>query len=335
MLNIRQMGVALAMRRIDLNLFRVFEAVMRHRSASGASRELGITASAVSHALSRLRQALGDELFVPGDTGMEPTPRALELAPDIRNGLGRIDRAVDARPFVPAEAVRSFSIAATDYIAVTVLPHIVGRLARVAPSIDLRVFPFNRVDAIRHLDGGRLDFAISWFAELPERMRRRTVIVEREAIVVRVGHPLTQGAVTKQRLFDFPHIVVELTGTEEQAEDGFLDDRGVWRRTWIERLLIEADGDAQGPVGRVAVCVPHYAAVPPMLCATDMVATLPHSLARRAVAQDALAMVELPYEPLAVPVEIVWHQRTDGDAGAQWLAAELVDSMRHAIAGES
>jgi DNA-binding transcriptional LysR family regulator len=78
-------GRPVSIRRIDLNLFRVFEAILQHRSVTGASRQLGLTPSAVSHALSRLRQTRGDELFVSGDAGMEPTPRALQLAPGIRD----------------------------------------------------------------------------------------------------------------------------------------------------------------------------------------------------------------------------------------------------------
>ncbi|ACK51626.1 transcriptional regulator, LysR family [Methylocella silvestris BL2] len=319
-------------RTIDLNLLRVFEAVMRHRSVIRASRELGVTASAVSHALSRLRQALGDELFISGEAGMEPTARALELEPAIRDGLERIDHAVGAQPFVPTDAFRTFRIAATDYVAVAILPQLVGRLAEVAPQIDLRIFPFNRTDVVRHLDEGRIDFVMGWFGDLPDRMRRATIVVEKEAMVVRTGHPLTEGPLTKERLFSFPHIVVELIGTEEAAVDGFFDDRGVWRRVWIERLLIEADAD-QGEVGRVAVSVPHYAAVPPMVRVSDMVATLPSALARAAVEQGSLVMLDLPYEPLAVPVEMVWHQRTERDEGSQWLLGELISAVKPAAVG--
>ncbi|PNG26765.1 LysR substrate-binding domain-containing protein [Methylocella silvestris] len=320
------------LRTIDLNLLRVFEAVMRCRSVIKASRELGVTASAVSHALSRLRQSLGDELFISGEAGMEPTARALELAPAIHEGLQRIDHAVSAPSFVPAEDFRTFRIAATDYVAAAILPHLVGRLAEVAPQIDLRIFPFNRTDVVRHLDEGRIDFVMGWFGDLPDRMRRATIVVEKEAMVVRTGHPLTEGPLTKERLFSFPHIVVELVGTEVAAVDGFFDDRGVWRRVWIERLLIEADAD-QGEVGRVAVSVPHYAAVPPMVRVSDMVATLPGALARAAVEQGSLVMLDLPYEPLAVPVEMVWHQRTERDEGSQWLLGELISAVKPAAAG--
>jgi DNA-binding transcriptional LysR family regulator len=318
------------MRRIDLNLFRVFEAVMQHRSVSGASRELGVTASAVSHALARLRQAIGDDLFVLGEAGMEPTARALELAPGVRDGLGRIERAVNTKPFVPSEALRTFRIAASDHITAMMLPHVIGRVIKAAPQVDFRIFPFNRLDVVRYLDKGQVDLVMGWFGDLPDRMRRRTVGHASEAIVVRAGHPLTQGPVTKQRLFEFPYVVVELTGMEEETVDGYIDDRGVLRRVWIERLLIEMGDSDQGLVGRVAVSVPHFAAVPAILAQTDMAATLPRQLALHYAAQHDLVILDLPYEPLAVPVELVWHERTERDAGTQWLITQLMDAIREA-----
>ena len=317
----------MAIRRIDLNLFKVFDAVLQHRSVSAAARELGVTSSAVSHALGRLRHALDDELFVAGDAGMEPTARALALAPGIRQGLGQFASAVESRPFVPASSERAFRIAATDFVSVFVLPPLVARIVKDAPHVELRVFPFSRLDVVRQLDEGRLDLALGWFGEVPERIGRCTVMEEREAIVVRAGHPLTEGAVTKERLFAFPHIVVELTGSPEKALDGFLDERGVARRVWIERLLIEMADDDNGLVGRVAVSVPHYAAVAPILCRTDLVATLPRRLAERAAAQEKLVVLDLPYEPLAVPVEAIWHRRTERDDGVRWLLAEVKAAM--------
>ena len=154
----------MSLQRIDLNLFRVFEAILQHRSVTGAAKMLGVTPSAVSHALSRLRRSLDDELFVHGDDGMEPTARALELAPSIRDGLGRIDDALAAKPFVPSDSTRAFRISATDYGAVTLLPGLIRRLCEVAPQVELRVFPCNRTDVVRHLDEGRIDLVIGWFA---------------------------------------------------------------------------------------------------------------------------------------------------------------------------
>jgi DNA-binding transcriptional LysR family regulator len=323
----RQKGSNLNIRRIDLNLFRVFEAVMHHRSVSGASRQLAVTPSAVSHALSRLRQALGDELFVFGESGMEPTARALQLAPGIRDGLARITDAVSSTAFDPALALRTFRIAATDYAVGVILSRIVERLSANAPQVDLRVIPANRTDVIRQLDDGRVDLLIGWFADLPDRFDRVRLLEETEAIVVRAGHPLTTGAVSKERLFSFPHVVVELTGPEGETADGFFDERGVSRRVRIERLLLEMADDAEGLVGRVAVSVPHYAAVAPLLLVSDMVATLPRRMALQLQGHSSLAMLDLPYEPAVVAVEMIWHRRADQDAGLTWLIGQVAEAM--------
>lgn len=318
----------MAVRRIDLNLFRVFEAVLEHRSVRVASEELGVTASAVSHALSRLRQALRDELFVLTDAGMEPTPRALELAPGIRDGLVRIEAAISNAQFDPSKTVRVFRVAASDYLSTTVLVPTIGQLHRVAPQVDLRIFPFSHLDVVRHLDEGRIDLVLGWFRHLPDRVRRAPLFTESETVIVRTGHPLTTGPVTTERLLSFPHIVVELTGTEERAIDGFVDERGVSRRVWIERLLIETGNNSdQGPIGRVAVTVPHYSIVPALVRGTDMAASFPRLAADLAVAQGGLVSLELPYDPLRVPVEVVWHQRADRDSGVQWLIAEVTKAM--------
>ena len=225
--------------RVDLNLFRVFDAVMTHRSVAGATQELGVTASAVSHALNRLRKLLGDELFVPNPDGMFPTPRAAELAPTIRDGLANIVSALNARPFEPAKAVRTFGIAASDFPAGIIVPRLLRRILAHAPSASLRVVPLGRLDIVRQLDEGRLDVVLGWFDALPDRVKRQTLLQEQEAMVVRAGHPLIGQPITRPKLFAYPHVVVEFTGTEEQADDGFLSDRGVLRRIWIERLLVE------------------------------------------------------------------------------------------------
>lgn len=319
----------MATRKIDLNLFRVFEAVMQHRSIVAASQELGITASAVSHALSRLRQAIDDELFVPGNSGMTPTPRAMELAPNIAAGLSKISNAIEANAFSPSRTLRTFRIAASDNVASTVVPLLVTRLSSVAPQIGLKIFPFSRVDVVRQLDEGRLDFVLGWFGDLPDRVQRANVIEEQEAVVVRKGHPLTKGVATKERIFSYPHVVVELLGGDEDVNDGFLDDRGVLRRVWIERLIIESRHNEDSMVARVAVSVPHFSAVPPILSGSDLVGTLPRRFALRAAEPYGLSLLDLAFAPLTVQVEVIWHQRADRDSGLQW----LLEQLSQAIAG--
>ena len=319
--------MSVQIRRIDLNLFRVFDGVMQHRSVTKAAQALSVTPSAVSHALSRLRQTIGDELFVPNGSGVEPTPRALELALDVREGLKSFQLALTAKRFVPAEAVRTFRIAASDQASIVILPALVKRLAKNAPNIDLRIFPLNRLDAVRQLESNQVDLLIGWFGRLPNGIRRSKLYQEQESIVVRAGHPLTQCKVTKERLFEFPHVVVELTGTEENERDGFMDEAGVVRRVWIERALLEFQDETVNLVGRAAVCVPYFAVVVPLLQVTDMVATLPRRLALSLITQTSIVLLDLPYPPITVDVEMVWHQRATRDNGFEWLRHELASSV--------
>jgi DNA-binding transcriptional LysR family regulator len=105
-----------------------------------ASQLLSITPSAVSHALSRLRQSIGDELFIPTESGMQPTQRALQLASGVREGLEKLELALTRKDLVPAQAPRTFRIGATDYPCMVVLPSLVKRLAKSAPKVFHRHF---------------------------------------------------------------------------------------------------------------------------------------------------------------------------------------------------
>ena len=323
-------------RTIDLNLLRVFQALMLHRSAAAAAKELGVTSSAVSHALARLRKALKNDLFIAGPLGMEPTPFAMEIAPEISGGMGRIFEALEPKDFVPGEMDRTFSIGTSDYLSTTVIAPLIARLAKEAPLVSFRVFPAGRLDLANYLDAGRIDFALGWFGDIPKHLKRSAIFVEEEALVVQNKHPLTEGLLTKERLFQYPHVVVELTGSEDRSSSGFLDQRNVERRNWIERLLIETGEEGKGLVGRVAVTVPYYASAVPIVQQTEMVATLPRSLAKVLARQHALTILDLPYEPLKVAVEAVWHERSDRDRGFQWLVARIADGMRStAISGQT
>jgi DNA-binding transcriptional LysR family regulator len=260
------------LRMIDLNLFRVFDAMMRHRSVRKASQILSVTPSAVSHALSRLRQSIGDELFIPTEFGMQPTQRALQLASGVREGLEKLELALTRKDPVPAQAPRTFRIGATDYPCMVVLPSLVKRLAKSAPKVNLRVFPSNHVDLVQQLEKGRVDLVFGSFTELPARIRRTRLLRENEVITVRTGHPLTRGRMTKERLLEFPHVVVEPAGTRESATDGYSDEARNGKRVSVERALYEFQNGRIGPCGRAAVCVPNFAAVAPFLQLSDMVA---------------------------------------------------------------
>ena len=315
------------LRMIDLNLFRVFDAMMAHRSVRKASQILSVTPSAVSHALSRLRQSIGDELFISTESGMQPTQRALQLASGVREGLEKLERALTRKDAVPAEARRTFRIGATDYPCMVVLPSLVKRLAKSAPKVDLRMFPSNHIELVQQLEKGRADLVIGSFTELPAGLRRRRLLREDEVITVRTGHPLTRGRMTKERLLEFPHVVVEPAGTRESATDGFSDEARNAKRVSVERALYEFQNGRIGPGGRAAVCVPNFAAVAPFLQLSDMVAMLPRRLALWAAAHASLTLLDPPYRSITIEIEMLWVEGAAQDEGLQWLLNELAESI--------
>jgi DNA-binding transcriptional LysR family regulator len=311
-------------RRVDLNLLHVFDAVMRDRSLTKAAKTLDVTPSAVSHALTRLRHILKDELFLRDGVEMQPTPRALEIAELVRGSLTALEKVLAETPFLPAESARTFRLAGGDYGGVLILPRLAERLGRIAPQVDLQVVPVNRIDIGHQLDRGAVDIVFGWFDTLPPEARRRPLLTEVGVFVVRAGHPLTREPLTPERLFSFPHLVVDLTAAPLVRRDGFLDDGGVVRRVWMAYALLEAEGPGD-LAARVAIKVPHFGMVAPIIRRTEMVATLPARLARLAEAEGGIVVLDPLEEAAPVTLEAVWHARGDHDDGLQWLLAQIAE----------
>ena len=293
---------------------------MRHRNLAAAGRDLAITGSAVSHAVARLRAVLDDDLFVAGVNGMVPTARAIELAPKVGAALATLGDVLASKPFRPATAERVFRIGASDHTGAIFLPGLVDHLLQHAPGVRLRILPIGRTDLVEQLDEGRLDVVVTWFGPTPGRIRRKDLFKEREALVVRPGHPLAGSKPDKAALLAYPHLVVELVGGSETAPGGFYEERGFHRRVWAERLLLE--NALHEKAERMAVVtVPSFGLVAPLLSAatTDLVATLPLRLARRIAASHELVMLETPFEPYEITNEIAWHERGDRDPALLWL----------------
>jgi DNA-binding transcriptional LysR family regulator len=208
-----------------------------------------------------------------------------------------------------------------------VLPSLIKRLAKSAPNVDLRVFPSNHIDLVQQLEKGRADLVIGSFTELPASIRRSRLLREDEVITVRTGHPLTRGRMTKERLLEFPHVVVEPAGTMESATDGLPDEDRNGKRVSVESALYEFQHGRIGPGGRAAICVPNFAAVVPFLQLSDMVAMLPRRLALWAAAHAPIALLDLPYTSITIEIELLWVERADQDEGLQWLVNELAESI--------
>jgi DNA-binding transcriptional LysR family regulator len=163
---------------LDLNLLRVFDAVMEERSVLRASQKVFLSQSAVSHSLARLREMLDDELFIRTTAGMQPTARALAMAPLVRAALKSLEAAIELPKFDSKTSTRKFTIAANDFTTMVVAPRLLQILSAEAPLVDIAIKPVTRIDLAeprpdrrghRHFfrDAAALQFALA------VRIRRR------------------------------------------------------------------------------------------------------------------------------------------------------------------
>ena len=177
---------------LDLNLMRVFDVLLEERSVTRTGARLGLTQSAVSHALSRLRYMLSDDLFVRGPSGMQPTPRAVEMGPQVHAALNQLLAALAPSDFDPATSERRFAVVAGAYASAILAPPIASRLAEVAPQSELVIAEL-AMDVLERMDARRVDFMVGSVLAAPERYARETILTEELVWVVRTGNPLIQG----------------------------------------------------------------------------------------------------------------------------------------------
>src|ERR1044072_3965407 len=155
--------------RLDLNLLRVFDAVMNERSVLRASQRVCLSQSAVSHALARLRVMLDDELFIRTTNGMQPTARALTMARFIREAWRSLEAAIGKPKFDPATSTKRFTIAVSDFLATVMIPDLLQLLRREAPLVNLVIQPDNQLNLVEQIDLGQVDAAVGTFSHEQRR----------------------------------------------------------------------------------------------------------------------------------------------------------------------
>jgi DNA-binding transcriptional LysR family regulator len=199
---------------LDLNLVRTLDALLAERNVTRAAARVGLTQSAASHALQRLRDHFDDPLLVRTAVGMTLTERAAALIAPVRDGLQLIERAVDDRAdFEPAGARRTFTLAMTDYLGELLLPEVYARIAAEAPGVDLRVVSIvEDVERCLETDGVDLVLSMAAMREVPANLYRKQLFEEPYVCAVRSGHPLLDDEVTLERYCSAAHVLVAPRG---------------------------------------------------------------------------------------------------------------------------
>ena len=296
--------------RLDLDLLRVFAAVMRERHVTRAAQRLGLSQSAVSNALRRLRDLLGDELFQRTPQGMEPTALALALAQPVSAALDAARAVTELnRPFVPATAEAELVVGVSDYAELVLGPALVARLRATAPGVSLLFRHADRDGALALLDEDRAHLALGVFPEPPTRMTRTLVLRDGFAVLLRPDHPAAD-RLDLAAYLAWPHLLVSPVGSREGA---------------VDRALA-----ALGQRRRLAVLVSHHLVVGPMLAGSDLVCTLARRLAAPLAAAFGLASRPLPagLELAPQPTSLVFHNRYAQHPIHRWLRGQIGDIAR-------
>lgn len=285
----------------DLNLLKAFDALYAERHVTRAGLRIGLSQSAMSGALTRLRELFEDELFVRTPSGMQPTPRADDLAGPVSDALRLVRGALQSDRFDPATADRAFTIAMTDYAAFVLLPPLLARLSVEAPRIDVRVSGmFGRNEAIERLDSGEANLAIGFPVEASARILMRPLFQEGFACVARRGHPAFADGASLEAFAAAPHLLVSPEGDRSGLVDHKLAALGLERR--------------------VVLSLPQFVVAPFVIAETDLIATLASRVARRFAATGiGIAIHEPPIELPSWPLAMMWHRRADAHAATLWL----------------
>ncbi|WP_164868432.1 LysR family transcriptional regulator [Hydrogenophaga sp. NH-16] len=285
---------------VDLNLLPVLDALLRHRSVTLAARELDMSQSAVSTALGRLRDTLGDQLFVRTGRGMLPTPRASQLAEPVNTILDKLrDEVLSASGFVAADSERTFTLGLSDVGSYVLWPRIVSAVAQQAPSVRLRMRVVTQPLIASALESAEIDVALGAYPDLPDTLYQRRLFERKYVAMVRIGHPLAGKRLSVQAFARCPQAVVRLASGIQDRIDETLAQQGLTRERVLE--------------------MPSYLMLPPLLDAGDHLAVIPGQLADAFARHGQFKLLKLPFDLPASVIRMHWHKRFHEDAGNVWL----------------
>jgi len=300
---------------IDLNLLTALDALLHEGSVAGAARKLGLSASAMSRTLARLRAATGDPLLVRAGRGLVPTPHAAELGARVRDLTHEV-RAVLQPPTDVFEAIalnRVFTLRANEGFVETFAMRLVQAVMEAAPGVRLRFAPKPDKD-VRSLREGLVDLEIGVLGQTGPEVRLQALFEDRFVGVVRAGHPLMKGAVTPERYAACDHVVTSRRGRTNGPVDDALAELGLSRR--------------------VVVVVPSFPAALTLARASNLVALAPASFISSELERhpggdrEGLRSFALPVRTELITVSQMWHPRMDADAAHRWLRGLVRRSCR-------
>ncbi|EPE7164694.1 LysR family transcriptional regulator [Cronobacter sakazakii] len=292
-----------SLRRLDLNLLPVFDAIYRHRSVRKAADELAMSTSALSHALSRLRTTLNDPLFYREGHRMCPSVYATQLAPSIASALKFLNQELTPQPeFDPASSTECLQIAITDFTAFCIFPALMHRLQHDAPGLrfELRYLPHS--PALNELLAGEMDLALGFSA--PEDIRH----AELDEI----------------NWLEDDYVVISSARRAQLTFEDYLAARHVVVTPWNEKQgVLDSQLEKMGYTRHIALKTPSMLGAPFIVAESDLLMALPRFAAQKLLPATDLRIFELPFEIPSFEVKIYSHQRSGKRGATDWLKRVL------------
>ncbi len=291
---------------LDLNLLVVFAAVMDEKNVTRASQRLGKSQPATSNALNRLRLLIGDPLFVPGPRGMQPTPRALEIAAPVRNALEELQSTLRQSEFQPEQTGRTFTVAMSWPASAVLLPEVTNRTSKTLVNVITVPKVYSTIR--EELSSGRVDFAVGTTFEAPWRFMQKVLFKDTYCCVVREDHPL-RDKLTYDNYLNASHLVVRSFG-----------DGG---------NLFENKLHTEGHHRRIAASATQLSAVPDIIRQSDMIFSVQRRVFDTLGNVAGLAVQKIPIEVEPVTISLVWDDARTRNSANKWMRDIFLDISRH------
>ena len=299
---------------LDLNLLRVFDAVMTEQNLTRAASRLAMTQPAVSNAVKRLRDALGDELLIRTAHGVKPTAKADSLWPAVRRALTDLEEAVAPRNFELTSAHVTFRMAMADATAGLLMPSLVRVIENQAPGIDVRMVPLTTREPRPMLLRADIDLAVGFFPGVVAQLqgatetpiRHERLFAGEYVCVMRKEHALSTKTLTLDNYCSANHLLVSFSGRAR----GLVDD-----------ALLTLNRER-----RILLTVNQFFTAGKVVAASDLLMVLPRHLIEATGMTNALVAKELPFPMPEVQVDMLWHERDERSPSRHWLRKQLLNS---------
>jgi DNA-binding transcriptional LysR family regulator len=294
---------------VDLNLLMALDALLAEGNVTRAAKRLGLTQPAMSHALKRLRDVLGDPLFVRTPRGVVPTARAASLQAPLARILGDVRALLSESAFEPATTTRQFTIATPDVGQLILLPPLLELLREQAPGVRVVSMP-RPADYLERLASGELDLLLGGERKLPPQLRKQALLESKPVLVARADHPGVKGNLSLEQLAALPHIKL-----------GFRDGLG--------GPLDEAMR-TRGLVPQFHLTMNDLVTAVFVVARTDLVLVAGDVAARQLVAALPVRMTPIKVDA-GLAISQIWHERQHEDAGHVWFRRLVREAVTRAV----